>query len=131
MTAIDIAVQSKRLGADEVHIVYRRGPVQMGASAYEQHLAQTSGVTIHHWAQPVNLIGDGHVHEDRLGDTQVVGTRHEDGGQVLVRAIDDVKEKEEMRVSFSKGEFSCVVQNVDREKSIESRFANSVKTNRS
>ena len=32
MTAIDAAVQSKRLGAEEVTIVYRRGPEQMKAS---------------------------------------------------------------------------------------------------
>jgi exodeoxyribonuclease VII large subunit len=51
-------------------------------------------------------------------------------GQVLVRTIDDVNDEEEMSVTFSKGEFSCLVQGVDREKSIESRLANSVKTNR-
>ena len=61
MTAIDIAVQSKRLGAGKVDIVYRRGPEQMGASKFEQQLAQTSGVTIHHWAQPVRLHGDNDV----------------------------------------------------------------------
>ncbi len=61
MTAIDIAVQSRRLGAERVDIVYRRGPEQMGASEFEQQLAQTSGVTIHHWAAPKRIIGDGSV----------------------------------------------------------------------
>ena len=61
MTAIDIAVQSKRLGAERVDIVYRRGPDQMGASRYEQELAQTDGVTIHHWAQPLRLHGNKNV----------------------------------------------------------------------
>ena len=56
MTAIDIAVQSKHLGSDVVEIVYRRGPEQMGASKYEQEYAQTSGVTIRHWANPVRLL---------------------------------------------------------------------------
>jgi glutamate synthase (NADPH/NADH) small chain len=56
MTAIDIAVQSKRLGAEVVEIVYRRGPEQMGASQYEQEFAQTSGVTIRHWSRPVKLL---------------------------------------------------------------------------
>jgi glutamate synthase (NADPH/NADH) small chain len=56
MTAIDIAVQSKRLGSEVVEIVYRRGPEQMGASQYEQEFAQTSGVTIRHWSRPVNLM---------------------------------------------------------------------------
>jgi glutamate synthase (NADPH/NADH) small chain len=56
MTAIDIAVQSKRLGSEVVEIVYRRGPEQMGASQYEQEFAQTSGVSIRHWASPVKLL---------------------------------------------------------------------------
>ena len=61
MTAIDIAVQSKRLGAEEVDIVYRRGVAQMGASAHEQELAQTDGVAIHHLAQPLRILGSGEV----------------------------------------------------------------------
>ena len=55
MTAIDIAVQSKRLGSEFVEIVYRRGPEQMGASEYEQEFAQTSGVSIRHWAKPTKI----------------------------------------------------------------------------
>ena len=61
MTAIDIAVQSKRLGAEFVDIVYRRGPEHMGASRHEQELAQTGGVTIRHWSRPVKILSDGHV----------------------------------------------------------------------
>jgi glutamate synthase (NADPH/NADH) small chain len=55
MTAIDVAVQSKKLGAEIVTMVYRRGPEQMKASAYERELAQTSGVVIRYWARPVAL----------------------------------------------------------------------------
>ena len=58
MTAIDAAVQAKKLGAEEVTIVYRRGPEQMGASRYEQELAQTEGVVIRHWARPVSVHGE-------------------------------------------------------------------------
>jgi glutamate synthase (NADPH/NADH) small chain len=61
MTAIDIAVQSKRLGAERVDLVYRRGPEQMSASEFEQQLAQTSGVTVHHWLHPKLLHGSDHV----------------------------------------------------------------------
>jgi len=61
MTAVDIAVQSKRLGAERVDIVYRRGAEQMGASRFEQDLAQTSGVGITYWAQPVRVLGDEHI----------------------------------------------------------------------
>ncbi len=58
MTAVDAAVQSKLLGAEEVHIVYRRGPEHMSASAAEQQWAQTNGVTIHHGLSPVEVLGD-------------------------------------------------------------------------
>ena len=61
MTAIDIAVQSKRLGAERVDIAYRRGPEHMKASQEERRIAQTNGVSIHHWMSPVALHGDSHV----------------------------------------------------------------------
>ena len=57
MTAIDIAVQSKKLGAETVTMVYRRGPEQMKASPFERELAQTNGVVIRYWAKPVSLEG--------------------------------------------------------------------------
>lgn len=59
MTAIDIAVQTKRLGAEEVTLVYRRGRAQMKASAYEQQLAQTSGVRLLTGAVPTEILGTG------------------------------------------------------------------------
>jgi dihydropyrimidine dehydrogenase (NAD+) subunit PreT len=59
MTAIDIASQTKRLGAEDVTIVYRRGPEQMNASGYEQELAQTDGVLLRHWLQPTRLLAEG------------------------------------------------------------------------
>lgn len=62
MTAIDAAVQSRRLGAEQVTIAYRRGPDDMKASRWEQELAQTSGVTIRHWMSPKGFEGrDGRV----------------------------------------------------------------------
>lgn len=75
MTAVDIAVQSKRLGADYVDIVYRRGPEQMGASKYEQEFAQTSGVTIRHWARPKRLLID-----DRVAGIEFERTRLDEDG---------------------------------------------------
>ena len=55
MTAVDAAVQSKLLGAEEVHMVYRRGAETMTASTAEQAWAQTHGVTIHHWLAPLEI----------------------------------------------------------------------------
>ena len=46
MTAIDAAVQSRKLGAEQVTIVYRRDQAQMPASQHEQQWSQTNGVTI-------------------------------------------------------------------------------------
>lgn len=56
MTAIDIAVQSKLLGAENVTVLYRRGSAQMKASPYEQELAQTKGVNIKHWVRPKKVL---------------------------------------------------------------------------
>jgi glutamate synthase (NADPH/NADH) small chain len=56
-TAIDIAVQAKKLGAEEVTLLYRRGPGHMGATHEEQHFAQTEGVKIRHWVRPARLLG--------------------------------------------------------------------------
>ena len=74
MTAVDIAVQSKRLGAARVDMVYRRGPEQMGASKFEQDLAKTNGVNIHYWAQPVRGIGDEHVTAVEFVRTELDGS---------------------------------------------------------
>jgi dihydropyrimidine dehydrogenase (NAD+) subunit PreT len=60
MTAIDVAVQSKRLGAEQVDIVYRRTFDQMGASDFEKNLAKTSGVSIHPLARPLKILGPAH-----------------------------------------------------------------------
>src|SRR5690606_32112713 len=62
MTAIDAAIQSKLLGAEEVTICYRRGKENMNASGYEQDLATANGVIIRHWLAPKRILGkDGQV----------------------------------------------------------------------
>ncbi len=58
MTAIDAAVQSKLLGAEDVTILYRRGKAQMNASVFEQDLAQTRGVKIKHWVRPKRILAE-------------------------------------------------------------------------
>jgi dihydropyrimidine dehydrogenase (NAD+) subunit PreT len=78
-TAIDIAVQAKRLGAEDVTIVYRRGPDQMGATWHEQELAQTNGVRIKHWARPVRLIA----RDKRLKEVEFEYTQLDEQGRLL------------------------------------------------
>lgn len=80
MTAIDAAIQSKLLGAEEVTICYRRGKAEMNASEYEQELAASKGVFIRHWLKPKAILGtDGKVagielEGTALSDGRLVGT---------------------------------------------------------
>ncbi len=52
-TAIDVAVQAKRLGAEDVTMVYRRGPEHMGASGTSRTSRRSTACKIKHWARPV------------------------------------------------------------------------------
>ncbi|MBW3096162.1 NAD(P)-dependent oxidoreductase [Pseudohoeflea sp. DP4N28-3] len=92
MTAIDIAVQTRLLGAENVTIVYRRGKENMNASVYEQELAQTNGVVIRHWTRPVGLTrgDDGAINgigieKTGLADGRLVGT-----GETMTLPADQV-----------------------------------------
>ena len=91
MTAIDIAVQVRLLGAEEVHICYRRGPEAMGASLHEQMLAKEQGVFIHHYLRPVSIAGrDGTCESICLQPTQVVNDQLQDVGDALTWSVDQV-----------------------------------------
>lgn len=73
MTAVDAAVQARLLGAEEVHMVYRRGPEALSASRAEQEWAQTHGVTIHHWLAPLEILGaSGHASAVRFARQAIV-----------------------------------------------------------
>jgi dihydropyrimidine dehydrogenase (NAD+) subunit PreT len=76
MTAVDAAVQSRLLGAEDVTMVYRRGPEAMSASEYEQQWAQTNGVRIKHWGAPQQmLLAEGRVQGVRFARTAMQGER--------------------------------------------------------
>jgi len=57
-TAIDAAIASVRLGAAEVHIVYRRGPEQMSAFSFEYEHAKSEGVKFLWHVLPTGIHGD-------------------------------------------------------------------------
>ena len=59
MTAVDASVQSKKLGAREVTMVYRRGVEGLSASSYEQEWAQKNGVNLRCWAAPKQVLSVG------------------------------------------------------------------------
>jgi glutamate synthase (NADPH/NADH) small chain len=59
---VDAAVQSRKLGATTVTMVYRRGVESMSATWAEREFAQKNGVTLITHAKPVRLVGrDGQV----------------------------------------------------------------------
>jgi dihydropyrimidine dehydrogenase (NAD+) subunit PreT len=57
-TAIDVVTAAKRLGAEIVHLIYRRGEQEMPAFRYEYDLAKLDGVNFHWHARPVRIVGD-------------------------------------------------------------------------
>lgn len=59
--AIDAARSALRLGADEVHIVYRRRREDMPAHSDEVRQAEKEGVKMHFLANPLKLIGNGKI----------------------------------------------------------------------
>lgn len=56
-TAIDAATQAKRLGAETVTIVYRRGVEDMSAYAYEYELAKKDGCVFRFNTVPKRVVG--------------------------------------------------------------------------
>ena len=58
-TAVDAAVQSRKLGAQSVTMVYRRGVDTMSATWAEREFAQTQGVALIVNARPVRVLGNG------------------------------------------------------------------------
>jgi glutamate synthase (NADPH/NADH) small chain len=78
-TAIDIAVQTRRLGAEDVTLVYRRAPENMTATWHEQEFAQVNGVRIKHWARPVRLIG----HSGAVKEVEFERTALDDRGRLI------------------------------------------------
>jgi dihydropyrimidine dehydrogenase (NAD+) subunit PreT len=73
-TAIDAAIASVRLGATDVHIVYRRGPEQMSAFTFEYEHARDEGVKFLWHVQPTGIHGDKMVRSLEL--TKLVSTQN-------------------------------------------------------
>lgn len=72
-TAIDVVTAAKRLGAEAVHLVYRRGESDIPAFHYEYELAKLDGVTFHWFVQPVRILGD----QGRVAALECIRTRVE------------------------------------------------------
>jgi dihydropyrimidine dehydrogenase (NAD+) subunit PreT len=72
-TAIDVVTAAKRLGAEVVHLIYRRGEQDMPAFHYEYDLAKLDGVLFHWHTQPVRILGDA----GKVGAIECVRTHFE------------------------------------------------------
>ena len=57
-TAVDAATQAKRLGAERVVMVYRRGEAEMPAYDYEYELAKSDAVEFRWKSAPVGILTD-------------------------------------------------------------------------
>ena len=79
-TAMDAARSAWRLGASEVHVVYRRDRGDMPATHEEIEGAIEEGVKFHFLVNPVAVLGNGHVtgvrlQRQRLGEYDSSGRR--------------------------------------------------------
>ncbi|HEU5436326.1 MAG TPA: NAD(P)-dependent oxidoreductase [Telluria sp.] len=80
-TAIDMAVQIKRLGAEDVTLVYRRGFDAMTATHHEQDIAKANYVRMRTWAAPLDVLLDDtgavrgmRFEETRIDNGRLIGT---------------------------------------------------------
>ncbi len=96
-TAIDVAVEAKRLGADVSLLLYRRTEHEMPAYEHEVELARQEGVEIKFLVSPIGFVGNGHVEgvrcaEMRLGEPDASGRRRPEAvpGSEFVIPVDTV-----------------------------------------
>jgi dihydropyrimidine dehydrogenase (NAD+) subunit PreT len=89
-TAIDAANAAVRLGASEVHMVYRRGPEQMSAFGFEYEHAKQEGVKFLWRVAPVGLAGTKKVHGLELAhlETSADGSLVPKEGENFTLAVD-------------------------------------------
>ncbi len=71
-TAIDAANAARRLGAEEVHLIYRRSEKEMPAFPFEYHHSKVEGVRFHWLAQPVEIVArDGRAAAVKFAETRL------------------------------------------------------------
>ena len=76
-TAIDAANAAKRLGADEVHILYRREEQDISAFSYEYEHAKQEGIQFHWKTIPVAV----HHDDESLATVECARVRYGDDGE--------------------------------------------------
>ncbi len=101
-TAIDAATQARRLGADEVVVIYRRGELDMSAYAFEYDLAKRDGASFLFHHAPLEVLGaSGHVTGLRLALTrfdqsgaleQIAGSEFNEPFDMVIKAVGQQKQ---------------------------------------
>ena len=117
-TAVDVAIEAKRLGADVSLLLYRRTEQEMPAYEHEVELARREGVEIRFLTSPVAFVGDGHVEgvrcaEMRLGAPDESGRRRPEPvpGSEFVIPVDTVVKAIGQQ---PRDEFRRLLESVDR-----------------
>ena len=79
-TSIDAATEAKRLGAEEVMIIYRRSEDEMPANDFEYRLAKNDGIVFHFLTSPSEILGNKSVEsikctKNKLGEPDKQGRK--------------------------------------------------------
>ena len=116
-TAVDVAVEAKRLGAEVSLLLYRRTEQEMPAYDHEVELARSEGVEIRFLTSPVGFVGDDRVAgircaEMRLGAPDETGRRRPEPvpDSEFVIPVDTVVKAIGQR---PRDEFRALLQDVD------------------
>lgn len=133
MTAIDAATQSKRLGAKEVTLIYRRTQEEMPCTEYELNIAKLDGCEIIWLAAPVKIKGSwGKVKQlvcskMKLGEPDASGRRSPvDTGETFTLDVDMVI-KAAGQVPFEKLVKKYNIDNKNGKISINDRYTTNIK----
>lgn len=130
-TAIDAATQAKRLGAEVVTIVYRRGRGEMSATPAEQEWALTNGVALRLWAMPVEIEGGDGVRAVRFARTSldtagrlVIGAEEFSiEADMVLKAVGQTLQADEVDLLPALSGGRIVVDGISRETSMSGVFA--------
>ena len=118
-TAVDVAVEAKRLAADVSLLLYRRTEHEMPAYEHEVELARKEGVEIRFLVNPIAIVGNGHVEgvrcaQMRLGEPDESGRRRPEPvpGSEFVIPVDTVVKAIGQR---PRDEFLELIESVDEQ----------------